>query len=323
VSALKPKNPWPDSQGSIGSLLCPMGRNKCWEAVGPAGELSKGNLFKEIKKLLESQHEYLNEGESVPRAILFEVYMIGRNETFARPTILFCCERKPPRQRAMKLVRESLVLVEYPGVQLGDCSRPPNLTHQPVPLFDPISEEDDRVLVGSSPSGIIYRPPIKSLFGLPVYVQLSHDHLRAATIGGFICLGDTIVGLSVRHVFDEDQDELNPEDFGTVMEFSLEYDDFEEDVEGEGNIDSVMMTSTGISKILLQISSSNKIQRQHITKSRRLRRLRTFNSDRSTDNYRQRRKLGVGEWSFEAHETVTGERGKRNPWLSSDHISSD
>ena len=225
-----------------------MGRNKCWEAVGSAGELSKGNLFKEIKMLLESRHEYLNEGESVPRAILFEVYMIGRNESFARPTILFCCERKPPRQRAMKLVRESLVLVQYPGVQLGDCSRPPGLTRQPVPLFDPISEEDDPSSVRRFYSGVLYRPPIKSLFGVPVYVQLSHGHLRAATIGGFISLDDAIVGLSVRHVLDKDQNELNPEDFGTEMEFSLEDDDFEDDEDGGGDSDFVMMTSTGIFK---------------------------------------------------------------------------
>ena len=244
ILALSPKNPWPDSQGSIGNLLCQMGRNKCWEAVGPAGEVSRGNLFKEIKRLLESRHEHLNEGEYVPRAILFEVYMIGRNETLARPTILFCCERKPPRQRAMKLVRESMVLAEYPGVQLGDCSRPPGLTCQPVPLFDPMPEDFDWLLGGGICS-VLYRPPIKSLFGLPVYVQLSHGHPRAATIGGFICVGDTLVGLSVRHVFSEDQEGLIPEALNTNMEFSLEYDVDEEELEGQGDNSFVMMTSTG------------------------------------------------------------------------------
>ena len=245
VPALKPKNPWPDSQGSIGSLLCPMGRNKCWEAVGPAGELSRGNLFKEIKKLLESRHEHLNEGESVPRAILFEVYMIGRNETLARPTILFCCERKPPRQRAMKLVRQSLVLDDYPEVQLGVCSRPPGLTHQPVPLFDPITVEYDGVSVAKSPSAVLYMPPIKFILGLPIYVQHSNRGPRAATMGGFISLGDALVGLSVRHVFDEEKNALVAEDLSTDMDFSLEYDDYEDEVESGADSEFVVMTSTG------------------------------------------------------------------------------
>jgi len=244
-----------------------MGRNKCWDAIGPAGELSRGSLFKEIKRLLESRHEHLNEGESVPRAILFEVYMIGRNESLARPTILFCCERKPPRQRAVKLVRESLVLVEYPGVQLGDCSRPPGLTRQPMPLFDPMTIDDERVLVGGFYSGVLYKPPIKSLFGLPVSVQLSHGRPRAATIGGFICLGDTLVGLSVRHVFDEEQEESNHEDLNTDMEFSLENDISDEEAGGEEDSDFVMMTSTGRPYQLQQKLSSNKRQRQHIPKS--------------------------------------------------------
>jgi len=63
ASSFLPMNPWPDPQDSIGDALCSLGRSRCWEAKGPADEIPRGPIFREIKVLLESRHEYLNEGE--------------------------------------------------------------------------------------------------------------------------------------------------------------------------------------------------------------------------------------------------------------------
>ena len=131
-----PKDPWPNPEASIRRWLCSMGMNKCWQAIGPAGQLSRGDLFKNIKALLECRHEYLNEGEVIPCALIFEIYMIGKSQKYARPHVMFSCQRKPPRQRAVKLVRESDILRDWPAIRLGDCSISPHLSCPPVQLYD-------------------------------------------------------------------------------------------------------------------------------------------------------------------------------------------
>jgi len=208
VSAFRQKNPWADPECSIGDSLCSLGRNRCWEAVGPAGELSRHQIFRDIKTLLESRYEYLNEGESVPCALLFEIYMVGRIAAAARPTILLCCERKPPRQRAVKLIRESSILNEHPAILLGDCSRPPTLTRPPVVLFNPqdgqdikMSHEVDRSVDTSST--VYYYPPMKSAFGVPISISRAGTTTRErnATIGGFINIGQKLFGLTVGHIY--------------------------------------------------------------------------------------------------------------------------
>lgn len=132
----KERNPWPDPKRSIGINWCSMGKNSCWEAVGPAQE-TVGSILCKIKDILESQHEYLNEGVCVRRVLLFDLYMIGRTEAQARPTIVFSCENKIQRQRAMKVVRESAILDGHPGVRLGESSRPPRLSSEPQQLGGP------------------------------------------------------------------------------------------------------------------------------------------------------------------------------------------
>jgi len=100
-----------------------MGKNRCWEAIGPAKE-RYDEVSERIKALLESQHESLNDGVCVFRFLMIDLYMIGRNEEQAKPTIIFSSENKTLRQRAQKLVRGSEILDEYPGFTLGESSRP-------------------------------------------------------------------------------------------------------------------------------------------------------------------------------------------------------
>jgi hypothetical protein len=133
LKSFKQKNPWPDPERSIGVSWCSLGKNWCWEAIGPAQEIA-GKILCKIKDILESQHEYLNEGVCIRRVLLFGLYMVGRTKAQARPTIVFSCENKIQRQRAMKAVRESAILDGHPGVYLGESSRPPRLSNEPQQL---------------------------------------------------------------------------------------------------------------------------------------------------------------------------------------------
>ena len=72
-----------------------------------------------------TQHEILNEGVSVRRVLIFDIYMIGRDPSQARPTIVFSSENKTQRQRALKVIRESNILDGRPGLRLRDSSTPP------------------------------------------------------------------------------------------------------------------------------------------------------------------------------------------------------
>jgi hypothetical protein len=240
---LKPKksNPWPDPQQSIGESWCTLGKNRCWEPVGPAQELI-GKFFGHIKDLLESQHEYLNEGVCIPRAILFSLYMIGRTEDYARPTIMFSCENKAPRQRAVKIVRASKLLDDSPGVGLGDSPRPLILSRSPVQLGDQNPNEDvqmlDNVLVH-------YFPPLTDLYGIPITIRNTKEGRllppRKATIGGFISLEEELFGVTVAHIFLDDSS-VQKSCESDAMEYSLEFESEDEVIDDK---DEVEITSHG------------------------------------------------------------------------------
>jgi hypothetical protein len=118
------KAEWPDPELSMGRECRSLGRNKCWEVVGPAQTVSDCVIPK-VKELLESRNEYLNETEAVPVALILGFYMIGRSEKKCNPTLLFTCEKKVPRQRALNIVVRSGLLGSYPGVLLAESAQSP------------------------------------------------------------------------------------------------------------------------------------------------------------------------------------------------------
>jgi hypothetical protein len=257
------RDPWPNPQGSLGNSLCSIGSKRCWEAVGPALEVSC-SILGEIKSFLESRHEHLNEGESVPCALLFEIYMIGRNEKHARPTIMFSSDSKALRQRAMKLVGESTILDKHPGITLGECSRPPILSRSPVPLMNRLPgwliygmDDDTNGLVNTEratwPEKLVYcKIPLNGVYGIPVLIKDVGDDMlsatRKATIGGIVYLQDRLFGFTVAHTF-VDALEQTPTFRRDEMEFSFEYTSSDEDEEDDGDNedeDLVVATSRGI-----------------------------------------------------------------------------
>jgi hypothetical protein len=239
---------WPDPRQSIGESWCPLGKNRCWEPVGPAREII-GRTFGDIKELLESQHEYLNEGVCIPRAILFSLYMIGRTEDHAKPTIMFSCENKAPRQRAVKIVRASTILDEYPSVGLGDSSRPLILSRSPVPLGDQNPSEDVQM---SGDVLVYYFPPLIDAYGIPIAIGSTEDdrpHPRhKATIGGFICIEEELFGVTVGHIFLDDS--YVPGSCGSdAIEYSLEFESDDETLDEEGQVEITSRGKLSITQI--------------------------------------------------------------------------
>ncbi|GIK00932.1 hypothetical protein Aspvir_004962 [Aspergillus viridinutans] len=115
---------WPDPELSIGKFLSDMeGKNKCWEAEGPAKEAFE-RVKPEIKQLFEER------SVEVPSSsfILFDIYMIGETQLTAVPYIMFSCKHRESRKKAVTIVEESSVLQKCPlEIRLGDWDYAPHV----------------------------------------------------------------------------------------------------------------------------------------------------------------------------------------------------
>jgi hypothetical protein len=222
-----PVAPWPFPELSIGDCCSPLGGFKCWEVGGPALIVSEG-VHKAVKELLEMHVEYLHEAEPKPCFIAFKVYMIGRDEQKSNPTLLISCERKSPRQKAVKLVRDSPILKENAGFRLAESPRPPLRLMSPIRLgrSDGMNSEDELMGLGAV---TVYYSPTNATCGIPVYTEISGgEFVPKATVGGFVSLRGEIFGLSTAHGFVEEQKPLAvPDD---ELHFEISFDDW---IEGD------------------------------------------------------------------------------------------
>ncbi|RDW76977.1 hypothetical protein BP6252_05030 [Coleophoma cylindrospora] len=242
VLRLKPKATWPDPESSAGESFGVLGKYQCWEAIGPAGNIPQSTAFRNIRPLLESRYEYLHEGLSVPRALSYELYMIGKVKQEAQPHIIFICESKLSRERALELVSESGILEAYPGLLLGECSRAPILSQPAIPLalLAPVLDvsicgESKGGPVLESAQNVYYLDPLLNAYGFRIFVEvLGGGPRREATAGGIIRIGDRLFVLTVVHTF-FDSPSREKADVSTPMEFSLALDDDSDDEDIEGN----------------------------------------------------------------------------------------
>jgi hypothetical protein len=246
VPTLKQKNIWPNPQQSIGERWCAIGKKQCWEAIGPAQEVAD-KVSRDIKNLLQSRHEYLNKDIRVPRILLFSLYMIGQTVEQARPTIIFSCENKAQRQRAMKVVRGDSLLDAYPAIMLAESLRPPRLSRGPQQLGDMCLDDDVQISDVAETSTysdrlVYYSHPLSSIHGIPVIIKNTDETLtsRQSTLG-IVRIGEKLFGITVAHAFIDPSENNEPSESGD-MGFSLEYDSDEEDTEDE---DFIRTTSRG------------------------------------------------------------------------------
>lgn len=225
VSRPLPIAPWPSPHLSLGKKCSPFGRKECWEVTGPAQVISS-DLFGAVRTLLNSRNEYLNEKEPKPCFIMFGLYMIGDDGAHASPTLLLSCERKAPRRKALKLVKESGILSEYPGVRLAESIRPPSVIQAPVFLG---GAEEHLYVIEEDPD-IVCWSPSKFTCGIPVHgrERAGPDSYSSyeATIGGVVYLDGKPYGLSTAHSFRiEDLSTSAPDD---EFDFEFAYGDWEE-----------------------------------------------------------------------------------------------
>ncbi|KAI7971099.1 hypothetical protein EIK77_007215 [Talaromyces pinophilus] len=110
---------WENPEASIGEFCRTMGRSQCWHAQGPARDL--------FIRLADEVKIYLDRNCEPPsRELHWSLYMIGQTKSTARPVLMFICEERNSRKTARKTIKESGILLRYPGVDTADCSQPPD-----------------------------------------------------------------------------------------------------------------------------------------------------------------------------------------------------
>ena len=124
--------------------------------------------------------------------MIFGLYMIGKNEDEADLTLLFSCEHKGPRRRAIKLAKDEELLKAFPFIKLAKSSRPPLSLEVPIPLASSPEEskanEDDYILP-SNDDIYIYCLPKSHICGTVIVhrSEIGPNPVRTATLGGIIC----------------------------------------------------------------------------------------------------------------------------------------
>jgi hypothetical protein len=223
---------WQSPELSIGRACTPIAKQKCWEVTGPVEILARG-LFQAVKELLDGCNELLYDGEPVQSLVMFNLFMIGRDQSKASPTLLLSCERKKPRQRALKMIRESGILCrpENAGFRLAESPRPPVGLGPPVPF----GSEDG---AGSSlfPLPLLtqnaYWNPKFPPTGAQLYTGFNVTdtvYTTRATLGGVVSIDDAFYGLTVAHSFIRQRG--SPVIADDEDGFELSFDDYVEDGE--------------------------------------------------------------------------------------------
>jgi hypothetical protein len=153
IGLREPKCTWDNPRESIAKRLCTIqdGKYTCWEACGRARAVwdeARPSLF-----------EYLDDsciqGFS-SSGVIVELYMIGKNEDIASPTIWISCEdratRKSIRKSITRLINDSGFLGNHPGVRLGDAPRCPDRSTV-VQVADPNTDDPNTARTLDAPAG--------------------------------------------------------------------------------------------------------------------------------------------------------------------------
>ena len=167
---------WADPHLSLGYKCNSLAGNKCWEAIGPAKEIFS-IIAKSIGDLLDTRMDELGENEHIAGHILtFGMYMAGKDSSVARPMLLFICQSSEPRNRAIKLLKESEIMKAYAGVRLADTSAPPMASGRNyLELLSAVEDSATRnKKLSDAPSIVIFkRQPINGVeFGLEVGIPV-------------------------------------------------------------------------------------------------------------------------------------------------------
>ncbi|KAI0874170.1 hypothetical protein GGS24DRAFT_353972 [Hypoxylon argillaceum] len=118
---------WPNPEDSVGREFGQIPKTKLsyWEATGPAQAAYQKLLPEVLAVLAEKQGPIPNSD-----FVWFSLYMVGPSPSAAAPFIMFASEQRSQRRQAMNHIKNSKILVEYPGMQAGEWAEAPHIGRQ-------------------------------------------------------------------------------------------------------------------------------------------------------------------------------------------------
>ena len=178
---------WPDPEQSIGEECKSFSGQKCWQVVGPALEAME-KLSLPIKELLDKHQEILEQGEPKPRAISFDMWMVGSTSVSAAPTLVITSKSRRQRTYAKVLVKESKLLNIYPGMKIKTLDKAPAILRAAQQVRDdPLDDILD--------DGIYMIDDSRGYCG----ALIAFGRSRLATMGSVLLINGIQYGFSAQH----------------------------------------------------------------------------------------------------------------------------
>ncbi|KAF3052407.1 hypothetical protein E8E11_001850 [Didymella keratinophila] len=183
----------------------------------------------------------------------FQLYLIGRSKTLARPTIMIFCEEREARKIAKKALQE-ILKEALPGFRVGEQAREPGAGRLVIAATQSLASMSGHDQLSDDALEVFLDPvqPIGAI-GMSIFVTNRANRVRRAT-ANLVYQGDQCMLLTVSHVFEEDlmiaqgpnNDDSSEYDFGSGTENEDESDDESEIRSEDGSedlMDSVSDTS--------------------------------------------------------------------------------
>lgn len=221
---------WANPRESIGDRLGDIqsGKYTCWKPVGRAREAWNA-VRPRIKEYLD------NFCQSNSSSVILEMYMIGKTEDTASPTILICSSDRATRKNIRKTIKENKFLERYPGIGLGDTNELPDRRRvirmaglHSTPGSVPIAGADTE-----TPMVYTLRDA-KCVVGRQLFISTG-EHGRIATGGPIVWIQEKSYQLSVAHVLQPVHDTSNGSD-GSSASDECSFDGDSETQEDSGDI---------------------------------------------------------------------------------------
>lgn len=218
--------PWPNPQKSLGEMIETGNKKikgKVWVAEGPALELFEAQIRPQIEKLLH------NTEPPQCSPLLLSLYMIGKAEVSATPTVMICCCDRKVRKDAEISIRESDILQQFPQIGLGNSATLLETNSFVVPVTGRSTN-----FQRDAPSASIFEE--EHVIGRRVRLidkAGGGKTVRFATGGPFIGIGKYIYQLTAFHYGQKDADtdpgaqlDSDPDDFEYDGQSDTEEDEY-------------------------------------------------------------------------------------------------
>lgn len=203
--------------------------NHCWAARGSVRDQFDTELKPQILSHLDGWFGSVSSQDWV----ILTVYMIGRTEKTASPTVLFISENDHYRKEARKVIKESGILKQHPGFKTAHISRDPGWGG-PLEQLGLCQETKGSIEnpTGDPETPVFYEYSKSLQPAMPIYIR--HGSSTRVATANAIRFHGHLFYLAPSHVF---FDRLNNSQTSQLD------DDFEIDSESESEYDGVVEAS--------------------------------------------------------------------------------